>query len=114
MSNVEIAIDEYPLGERIRFHRKKRGLTQKHLAIDCKITQGAISLIEAGQSTPSLGHLKIIAATLGTHIARLFAADDVPVLELRILRKRYKSWSSLPPSLRKQLKAVKSYIDSLD
>lgn len=113
MKPDEVPIDEYPLGERIRFHRKKRTLTQTQLARLCSISQGAISLIEKGQATPSLDTIKLVAKHLDVHVARLFAGDDVPVLELKSLRRKYKSWDSLPSSLRKQLKAVRIYIDSL-
>lgn len=110
----ETPIDEYPYGARIQFLRQKRGLTQVKLAGACSVSQSTICQIEKGQFTPSLEVLKSISQALDTHLARLFAADDVPVLELKQLRKRYKTWKSLSPSLRKQLLAVKAYIDSLD
>lgn len=110
----ENPIDEYPCGARIRFLRKKRKLTQSALARACGLSQGTICQIEKGQLTPSLDTLKAISKILDAHLARLFAADDVPVLELKQLRKRYRTWESLPASLRKQLRAVKSYIESLE
>lgn len=110
----ETPIDEYPCGARIQFLRKKRGMTQVQLAKACSLSQSTICQIEKGQFTPSLDALKAIASALETHLARLFAADDVPVLELKRLRKRYTTWKSLTPSLRKQLQAVKAYIDSLE
>jgi transcriptional regulator with XRE-family HTH domain len=106
-------IDEFPLGERIRFHRTKRNMTQVKLGELCELSQGAVSQIEKSQTTPSLDTIRRIAVHLDVHVARLFAADDVPVLELKSLRKRYKTWDSLPASLRRQLKAVRTYIESL-
>lgn len=59
------------LGEAVRQLREQRGLTQERLAQDAGLTTGTVSLLERGQSNPSWGTMKAIAAAL-----------DVPVAEL--------------------------------
>jgi transcriptional regulator with XRE-family HTH domain len=113
MNEVDFSIDEYPLGERIRYHRERRKMKQAELAKSCGITQGAVSLIEKSQATPSLRVLRQIARVLNVHIARLFVGEDVPVFELQELKKRYKTWESLTPQMRRQFRKVEAYLKSL-
>lgn len=114
MSRDEGRVDEYPLGARIRFIRKKRKLTQMVLAKRCKITQGALAQIEKSQVTPSLQTLRYIARELKVHIAVLFAGDDVFVLDIKMLRTKYKRSADLTPALKRAVKQVVEYSKTLD
>lgn len=59
------------LGEAVRRTREKRGITQERLAQDAGVTTGTVSLVERGQSNPSWGTIKAIAAGLDVSIAEL-------------------------------------------
>jgi transcriptional regulator with XRE-family HTH domain len=113
MNAPEFSIDEYPLGERIRYHRKRRRITQAELAKRSHVSQGAISQIEKSQMLPSLVTIYEIARVLEIHVARLFAGEDVPVFELKDLRKRYRTWGALTPPMRRSFKKVEAYLASL-
>ncbi|MCK7555804.1 helix-turn-helix domain-containing protein [Chitinophaga sedimenti] len=57
-----------PLGENIRTHRKKSGLTQGHLARLSGIDQSDISKIEKGQINLSYTTLNKLAFALGVKL----------------------------------------------
>lgn len=114
MSKADGLVDEYPLGERIRYLRKKRELTQVELARKCKITQGALAQIEKSQVMPSLQTLRSISRELKVHIALLFHGDDVFVFDMKMLSSRYKRKSDLTPTLRRALEKVAAYAKSLE
>jgi len=52
------------VGERIRFYRKERGLTQKELAEKSNLSRSHIASIEGNQYTPSLTTLSELAKAL--------------------------------------------------
>lgn len=52
------------IGERIKYHRKERGLTQKELAEKSSLSRSHIASIEGNQYTPSLTTLAEIAKAL--------------------------------------------------
>jgi transcriptional regulator with XRE-family HTH domain len=90
---------EYNLGERLRYFRELRNLTQKALAKEANVSQGTIGHIEKGSKDPSVETLKKIAAALDTHVAVFFSTDDVYVLDLPRLRRKYTSADKLTPHL---------------
>lgn len=51
-------------GEKIREIRKRRKLSQDALAVRCGISQSAVSAIEKGLNSPTIGTLRIIAKGL--------------------------------------------------
>lgn len=60
------------LGERIRWLRKVRGLTQEQLAEFLDIDQKQVSCIERGVNAPAMDRLQSIADALGVQIRDLF------------------------------------------
>jgi len=63
------------LGERIREHRRHRGLTQEALAEGLALSVAYISLIERGGRNPPYTTVVAIARALGIPAARLVADD---------------------------------------
>lgn len=59
------------LGKAIRQLRGERGVSQEALAYEAGVTSGTLSLIERGQSNPTWGTAKGIAAALDVSIAEL-------------------------------------------
>lgn len=62
------------LGEKIKFERKKRGMTQAEISGE-KITRNMISRIESGLATPSLDTLYYIADRLSLPVSYLLADE---------------------------------------
>lgn len=106
-------INEYPLGERIRYFRKKRKLTQAQLALMCRITQGAVVQIEKSQVLPSISTLREISRSLNVQTAILFATDDTVVFDLKRLKADYTKKADLNPTLLRALNKVNEYIKTL-
>ena len=71
MDNVAGATADHhgqTFGEKVRDIRKQMGITQGHLAQSAEITQGHLSNIEAGNTTPSAGViLKLAQAMCSGH-----------------------------------------------
>lgn len=67
-----------PVGEKIKKHRKLKGLTQVQLAESIDVTQEYISMVERGSCLPSLRVLSKIAEVLNIPIAELVdvGSDD--------------------------------------
>lgn len=63
------------LGQRIRDHRKHRGLTQENLAESLELSVAYVSLIERGGRNPPYTTVVAIARALGVPAARLVAED---------------------------------------
>lgn len=63
------------LGQRIRDHRKHRGLTQENLAESLELSVAYVSLIERGGRNPPYTTVVAIARALGIPAARLVAED---------------------------------------
>jgi transcriptional regulator with XRE-family HTH domain len=59
------------LGERIREHRRHRGLTQENLAESLELSVAYVSLIERGGRNPPYTTVLAIARALGIPPARL-------------------------------------------
>jgi transcriptional regulator with XRE-family HTH domain len=64
------------IGQRIRQLRESRGLTQKQLQSQSKVSRSYISRIESGQMTPSLGTLEKISAALNVGLKRFFIPES--------------------------------------
>ncbi|HAR41163.1 MAG TPA: hypothetical protein DCS07_00775 [Bdellovibrionales bacterium] len=105
----EVVFPEYNLGERIKFLRTVRGLSQLHLAKSAKVSQPTIAQIESGKKDPSVQTLQQIAAALDVEIAALFATDDVFVFDLKRLRRKYNHADKLTPHLYMALGRVVQY-----
>ena len=58
-------------GERIRFFRKKQGLTQDDLAHKMGIKRGTLAQYESNRRNPKLETLEKISGALGVEIGRL-------------------------------------------
>lgn len=100
MGKFDGKIADYPLGERIRYLRKDRGLSQVQIANAIGLSQGAVSQIEKGQMNLSLSHLRSISQQLRVHPAVLLADDNVFVFDTKVLGK-YSEFSDLPPALKR-------------
>ncbi len=78
-------------GEKIRELRKMRKLSQESLAARCGISQSAISAIEKGLNSPTIGTLKIIAKGLRVPLTELAEetkkepADDLSGLDEELI-----------------------------
>lgn len=63
---------EVNVGERIRELRKKQQLTLRELAARCGLSANAISLIERGETSPTLASLQQLAQALDVPVTELF------------------------------------------
>ena len=70
------------LGSRIRFMRKKCGLTQQALADQCGLAVKTIQDIEKGRKNPSYETLSLLIERLGISPDSLFPAKATPEDEL--------------------------------
>jgi transcriptional regulator with XRE-family HTH domain len=66
------------LGQRIREARKKRGLSQEDLALECDIDRSYIGGVERGERNLSFKKLCAIAKVVGCDVARLCRGLPVP------------------------------------
>lgn len=73
------------LGQKLRKLRKEQNLTQLDLARQVGITNGQISTIERGVSSPSISTLHKISAVLGVGMAEFF--EDEPGQPIQMVRK---------------------------
>ena len=64
------------LGPRLKTLRAHQGLSQRKLASLSGVSNATISLIEHGQTDPSMGLLKRILDAMGVSFAEFFSADD--------------------------------------
>lgn len=82
MSDMETAVEETLLGERIRGLRKRRKMTLAQLAKSAELSIGYISQIERNLAYPSIPALVNIARSLGVTVQWFFAgASPVPAEE---------------------------------
>jgi transcriptional regulator with XRE-family HTH domain len=74
-----MAITQYfmLIGKNIKKVREAKGLSQKEVALTCKMDTGHYSRIENDKSDPALSSLAKIAKALGIGVAELFTADDI-------------------------------------
>lgn len=64
------------MGERVKYLRKIKGLTQQELAEQTNLSQSYISAIEQGAKVPTLLTLDQIAKVLGVDSIDLIAARE--------------------------------------
>ena len=91
-------IPEYDLGERLRYLRELRNLTQKQLAQSADISQATIAHIEKSTKDPSVETLRKLAAALDI-VGIFFSTNDVYVFDLKRMRRKYNSADKLTPHL---------------
>ena len=60
------------LGMRIRYLRKKKGLSQEDLALDSGINKNYLSDLERGMRNPTVNILEKLAVTLEVSLSELF------------------------------------------
>ena len=60
------------LGMRIRYLRKKKGLSQEDLALDSGVNKNYLSDLERGTRNPTINVLEKIANTLEVTLSELF------------------------------------------
>lgn len=92
-------LPEYNLGERIRYLREQRNLTQKALAELAKISQATVAHIEKHTKDPSVQTLQKVAEALDVHVATFFSTNEVFVFDLKRLRRKYNDVNKLTPHL---------------
>lgn len=100
---------EYNLGERLRYLREQRNLTQKQLADLASVSQATIAHIEKLTKDPSVETLRKISEALDIHVATLFSTNEVFVFDLKRLRRKYTDSDKLTPHLYMGLGKVVQY-----
>lgn len=100
---------EFNLGERLRYLREQRNLTQKQLADLASVSQATIAHIEKSTKDPSVETLRKIAEALDLHIATFFSTNEVFIFDLKRLRRKYDDVNKLTPHLYMGLGKVVQY-----
>lgn len=90
---------EFSLGERLRYLREQRSLTQKQMAELSGVSQATIAHLEKETKDPSVDTLRKIAEALDVHIGTFFTTNEVFVFDLKRLRRKYNSVDKLTPHL---------------
>jgi len=67
------------IGEMLRLHREKIGLSVRTLATNAGFSPSFISQVENGVASPSIGSLEKIASCLDVSVSELFKRHDEPV-----------------------------------
>jgi transcriptional regulator with XRE-family HTH domain len=78
---------EKKLGQLLRQHRTRDGLTLAEVARGAQISSGMLSRIETGQATASFDALMRLAQTLGIRLSSLFTEMEVPLGGAQHVRK---------------------------
>lgn len=68
------------IGERVKWSREQRDITQAQLEEKAGLSTGYVSFIECNRRDPSLGTLKTLAAVLKVDFAWLVAGGSRPVI----------------------------------
>lgn len=105
----DVKSPDYSLGERLKFLRESRKLTQAELGAKANLTQATIANLEGGRKDPSVQTLEKLADALDVHIATLFGTDEVYVFDLKRLRRKYNSADKLTPHLYMAIGRVVQY-----
>jgi transcriptional regulator with XRE-family HTH domain len=79
--DIALAISRRIFGARVRQARLGTKLDQEHVAAAIGLTQGALSFIERGITTPNTEHARRLGTVLGVDPAALL--DYLPTLTLR-------------------------------
>mgnify|MGYP003506914873 CR=1 FL=1 len=67
------------LGEKIKYLRKSKGISQEELATMLKINRNFLSRIETGKSDPNAGILKSIAKLFNVDLNSLLDINDADI-----------------------------------
>jgi transcriptional regulator with XRE-family HTH domain len=73
-----VKVDYVLLGERIKFWRQQRNLTQEQLAEKIGVTPGFMSLVETGKKRASLETLRSICTELEITLNELLVGNQLP------------------------------------
>lgn len=92
--------DKMPIGEKIRYWRKKKGLTQAELAKRLNVYGPNISQIENGARSPSMNTIELIAEALGIDVGELVRDPDSAQLAVDI-KKQPAETGKLPDNILK-------------
>lgn len=76
--------DKLPIGEKVKYWRKKRNMTQAALAEKLVITPSNISQIENGSRSPTLATMELIAKALEVDLEELVRDPASPQLAVEI------------------------------
>jgi transcriptional regulator with XRE-family HTH domain len=76
---MTVAKTDNHIGEMLRLHREKTGISVRTLAARAGFSPSFISQVENGIASPSIGSLEKIAACLDVTLAELFAGHNDPV-----------------------------------
>ena len=93
------------IGSAIRKTREAKGLSQKEVAIACKMDQAQYSRIENGKTDPSFSSVLHITKSIGVELSDLLRADDI-FKDIRSIDKSLLEKISLIESLDKKEKAA--------
>ena len=69
------------IGNQIKAHRQRRGITQEALAAHLGVTAQAVSKWERGSATPDIALLPALSAYFGVTIDELFALSDATQMD---------------------------------
>lgn len=96
---TKASIDQYSIGERVKYLRLRLEKSQAELAEASDVSQSTIAQIESGKKDPSVTTLKKLGKALDVHIAVLFASDAVHVFDMERMNAKYKSVDDLHPTV---------------
>ena len=96
--------DKMPIGEKVKYWRKKRGLTQAALAEKLMITPSNISQIEIGSRSPTLDTMALIAKALDVDLEELVKDPDSAQLAVEA-KKQPTETGKLPDNILKMPEA---------
>lgn len=77
-------------GDRIRYLRKRKGLSQEAFSFECNLDRTYVSQVEQGRRNISLQNIKAMADALGVSIVDLFAPSDCLIGGIRSLEPTYR------------------------
>ncbi len=69
LSQIDI---NFELGKRIQYLRKRRGMSQEDLALECKINKNYLSDMERGTRNPTIKILEKVSKGLNISLEELF------------------------------------------
>lgn len=71
MKLIKIDVN-FELGKRIQYLRKRRGMSQEDLALECKINKNYLSDMERGTRNPTIKILEKVSKGLNISLEELF------------------------------------------
>ncbi len=69
LSQIDV---NFELGKRIQYLRKRRGMSQEDLALECKINKNYLSDMERGTRNPTIKILEKVSKGLNISLEELF------------------------------------------